>query len=359
MSAFVAHGLSGCNDLFLEGIHAPDGVVAGNLHDGLSRVVVLIWGEGQSSRMCNNPPMAVITKSAVQRRKKWIEEIARMNGDFNADSRSMQDALSRQIKRRGLPALLEHLRLCSSIPESYGWDSREEKLYSQYTDSLLSETFSFFGLDSTVLTERADAADVEVVGDEYSFVADAKVFRLSRTARNQKDFKVQAMDGWKRGKPWAVVVCPLYQLPSRSSQIYQQAGTLNVCILSYSHLAVLASLVGSESRAKVIDLLHSVFKAVQALNPSKDATDYWQAVNRTILNHGEPVANLWKREKAATVESIKISREMALDYYAAEREAIMRLSRKEALQKLIDMSKIESRMDTIKSVSANLLMDIA
>ena len=29
----------------------------------------------------------------------------------------------------------------------------------------------------------------------YSLVADAKAFRLSRTAKNQKDFKVQAMDG--------------------------------------------------------------------------------------------------------------------------------------------------------------------
>lgn len=93
-----------------------------------------------------------------------------------------------------------------------------------------------------MLTERADAADVESFAKEYSFVADAKVFRLSRTAKNQKDFKIQAMDFWKRGKPFAMVVCPLYQLPSRNSQIYQQACMRNVCILSYSHLAVLTRL---------------------------------------------------------------------------------------------------------------------
>ncbi len=73
----------------------------------------------------------------------------------------------------------------------------------------------------------------------YSFVADAKVFRLSRTAKNQKDFKIQAMDNWKFGKPFAMVVCPLYQIPSKNSQIYQQASARNVCIFSYSHLAVL------------------------------------------------------------------------------------------------------------------------
>ena len=98
-------------------------------------------------------------------------------------------------------------------------------------------------MKSHVLTERADAADVEVVSNEFSFVADAKVFRLSRTAKNQKDFKIAAMNGWKRGKPYAMVVCPLYQLPTRSSQIYHQAGSLNVCIFSYSHLATLVSLV--------------------------------------------------------------------------------------------------------------------
>jgi hypothetical protein len=43
-----------------------------------------------------------------------------------------------------------------------------------------------------------------------SAIADAKAFRLSRTAKNQKDFKIQAMDSWKRGKPFAMVVCPIY-----------------------------------------------------------------------------------------------------------------------------------------------------
>ena len=74
---------------------------------------------------------------------------------------------------------------------------------------------------------------------DYSFVADAKAFRLSRTAKNQKDFKVEAMDGWKHGKPFAMVVCPVYQLPSRTSQIYQQAVARSVCICTYTHLAVL------------------------------------------------------------------------------------------------------------------------
>ena len=215
------------------------------------------------------------------------------------------------------------------------------------------------GLVSAVLAERADSADVEAVAGSYSFVADAKVFRLSRTAKNQKDFKVQAMDNWKRGKPFAMVVCPLYQLPSRNSQIYEQAAARNVCIFSYSHLAVLARLVDTEGTDAVIDLLHEVFGTVEAMNPSKDANTYWQAVNRTMLDYGEPVAELWRTEKIATIESILISKEIALSFYASEREVIMRLSHEEAIKKLIEMHKIDSRMATIRAVSDNLLMEIS
>lgn len=149
------------------------------------------------------------------------------------------------------------------------------------------------GFTSIVLKERADVADVECVSQEYSFVADAKAFRLSRTAKNQKDFKVQAMDNWKHGKPFATVVCPAYQLPSRTSQIYQQAATRSVLVFTYTHLALgvrYANLAGKDNAAA---LLHDVFKTVEALNPSKNATDYWQAINRAILDFDERLSTLF------------------------------------------------------------------
>ena len=301
----------------------------------------------------------VISDAAIERRRNWIDEIVSLSGHFGADSSRVEDELSNEIEHHGIDSLLDHLRLCSAIPESYGHDSSEEKLYSKYTDALISESYSWIGLQSIVLDERADSADVEVVADEYSFVADAKVFRLSRTAKNQKDFKVQAMHDWKRGKPFAMIVCPLYQLPTRASQIYQQAAARNVCIFSYSHLAVLTRLVETEGQDAVIDLLHEVFDTVEALNPSKDANSYWQAVNRTILEYGDPVGDLWRTEKIATIEGICISKEIALTYYASQREAIMKLSRKEAIKQLIKMNKIDSRINTIRAVADNLIMNIA
>jgi hypothetical protein len=87
-----------------------------------------------------------------------------------------------------------------------------------------------------------------------------------------------------------MVVCPLYQLPSRASQIYQQAAARNVCIFSYSHLSVLGQLVELAGQCAVINLLHQIFRAVEALNPSKDAgayasletAIYWTTFRRSI-----------------------------------------------------------------------------
>ena len=301
----------------------------------------------------------VICSAAIARRRYWVKEIVTLSGHFGSDSSRVEDELTKEIRESGPAALLDHLRLCAAIPESYGHDSSEEKLYSKYTDALISAAYSHMGLVSRVLAERADSADVEAVAQNYSFVADAKVFRLSRTAKNQKDFKVQAMDNWKRGKPFAMIVCPLYQVPSRNSQIYAQAAARNVCVLSYCHLAVLARLVETEGAKAVVDLLHEVFKTVRSMNPSKDANAYWQAVNRSILDYGNPVQDLWQTEKIAMIESIDISKVIALSYYASKREAIMRLSHSEALHKLIDMHKLDSRMRTIRGVSNNLLMEIA
>jgi type II restriction enzyme len=301
----------------------------------------------------------IVSESAVARRLYWIDEIVKLSGHFGADSSRVEAELVDEIKASGSAALLDHLRLCSAIPESYGHDSSEEKLYSKYTDALLASAYRFLGLRSMVLTERADAADVEAFAEGYSFVADAKVFRLSRTAKNQKDFKVQAMDGWKRGKPYAMVVCPLYQLPSTGSQIYEQASTRSVCIFSYSHLAVLVQLVDEIGHDGVKELLHAIFKTVELLNPSKDALQYWRAVNAVLLRSGGIVGEVWKREKLATIEGIKISKNIALEYLARERENICNLSHDEAIKKLLDMNKIDNRVSQIKGVRENTLMNLS
>jgi len=300
----------------------------------------------------------IISKKAIRRRFYWIEEIRKLSGNFGSDTDRLENELKAELNKKGTAALIDHLRLCGNIPESYGHDTTEEKLYSKYTDCLLSLAFSALGLKSLVLKERADAADVEVFARDFSFVADAKAFRLSRTAKNQKDFKVQAMHGWKRGKPYAMVVCPIYQLPNSSSQIYQQATTNNVCLFTYSHLVLLLAYAGIEGKGKAEGLLRKIFETVSALNPSKNAADYWLAVNRTILSFSKKIDPIWILEKGVATESISIAKDEALTFLAKEREKIMRMNHEEALKELIRVHKIDSRIRVINSITDNKLFTL-
>ncbi len=291
-----------------------------------------------------------ISDEAIERRRYWVSEIVKISGTFGEDSSRVERELQDEISSGGVPALLDHLRLCGAIPESYGHDTSEEKLYSKYTDILLAVAFRTIDMRALVLTERADTADVEAAAADYSFVADAKAFRLSRTAKNQKDFKVQAMDNWKHGKPFALLVAPLYQLPGTRSQIYEQAIVRDVCILTYAHLALLvafAEAVGTEEAQKT---LGGVLQAVARLNPTKLAFPYWKAINDTMLEASGAMNALWRIERQATVEALQASKEEALRYLASERERIMRLSHDEALQQLVEVHKLESRAAQINRI---------
>jgi type II restriction enzyme len=299
-----------------------------------------------------------MTPEARNRRKYWVAELAKLSGSFGVDSTKMIAELSAEIRRDGHAALLDHLRLCGAVPEHYGHDSSEEKLYSKYTDAIIAESLAAIGLKSAVITARADAADVQARGGGYSLVADAKAFRLSRTAKNQKDFKVQAMDGWRNGLDFAVVVCPIYQLPNRTSQIYQQATARNVCILSYSHLGALVGLAGKRGGPVATKGLGSVLKSVSLMHPSKSASDYWLGINGALVAVLKGDVDLWTAEKTASLAALDVVKDEALMYLRAERNRLLGLSHKEALEELIRSAGLDSRIAQVERVEhGNLLGD--
>ena len=300
----------------------------------------------------------IISEESIKSRIFWVNELKKLSGDFVKDSDKLQLELNKEVKSKGLDSIIDHVRLCGNIPESYGHDTSEEKLYSKYTDNLLSIAFNEIGLTSRVLTERGDAADVEILSPKFSFVADAKAFRLSRTAKNQKDFKVQAMDGWKGDHPHAMVVCPIYQLPTSSSQIYHQAATRKVCIFTYSHLSILLRLSEVESKESSIELLHSIFKIIDTIHPTKKAFDYWSAINKTMLSHSKIITQLWEIEKQATIESINIGKKEGLFFLQQEKKRIENMSHKEAIEELSKENKFESKTGIIQSISDNGLFGI-
>ncbi|MGH9450619.1 MAG: HindIII family type II restriction endonuclease [Terriglobia bacterium] len=302
--------------------------------------------------------LEAISSTAIVRRARWIDKIISIGSRFGEDPSRVEAQLNSEIEREGTAALIDHLRLCGSIPAHYGHDTSEEKLYSKYTDALLAATFRYVGLTSLVLSGRADAADVEAVGANYSLIADAKAFRLSRTAKNQKDFKIESMHAWKHGKPHAMVVCPIYQLPSLTSQIYQQAIARSVCIFSYSHLAVLVLFCDESGKPSAQRLLLKVLKCAETLHPTKDSVVYWTCINRAMLSFHKSVGELWLTEKLAMIEFLSIAKEDALTSLARERERIMKMSRQDAIMHLIGDRNIDGREKVIRSRADNGILSL-
>lgn len=293
-----------------------------------------------------------------KRRAYWVDELILLSGSFGNDTSKLLKELESEIKREGITSLMEHLRFCGALPEKYGHDSSEEKLYSKYTDALLSECFTSLGLSSVVLTTRADSADVQATANDFSLVADAKAFRLSRTAKNQKDFKIQAMDGWRDGLDYAIVVSPIYQLPNKTSQIYQQAISRNVCILSYTHLSTLVALGNRTSKKTAQKCLHDTLKTLTALNPSKDASEYWMNINKSFIAGLENHVDIWVNEKKESIRALELVKLEGVKYLRLERDRILKLSHSEAIKELVAMTGLEARISKIESIThGNLLGD--
>lgn len=119
---------------------------------------------------------------------KDILEIIEKSGksDFEEITKELEDCINTDEN------FIETLRQIGAIPEFIVHDSTEEKLFSKASDAVLSRAFREIGLKSVVLKERGDSADVLVESPihGYTLVADAKAFRMSRTAKNQKDLRV-------------------------------------------------------------------------------------------------------------------------------------------------------------------------
>ena len=298
-------------------------------------------------------------ESTIQRRNRWVSFIETLTGPFDESAVRIAAELTAEAGSGNSGFLLEHLRLCGAVPEQYGHDSTAEKLYSKYTDTVVSASLVATGLNSVVLEARADAADVQARGNGFSLVADAKAFRLSRTAKNQKDFKIQALDGWRGDLDYALLVCPIYQFPTRASQIYQQAITRNVCILSYSHLAVLVALAERRGTKAAEASLQEILKTVSTLHPGKNAGDYWTGINKSLIASLRQDGVLWTAEKMASLQALEMVKQEALRYLQAERDRLLSLSYQEALTALIRASRIESRAAQVSSVEHGELLGAA
>lgn len=169
-----------------------------------------------------------------------IDRIFEMSG---RDFKQAADAIRNHIDKLDIQDFKSIVKQIGTIPEIIEHDSTEEKLYSKASDIVLARCFRELGMASRALDERGDSADIIAesrAGYNYSLVADAKCFRLSRTAKNQKDFKVSNLSDWRGAEnEYAVLVAPYFQYPQSTSQIYSKALENNVCLFTWEHISIM------------------------------------------------------------------------------------------------------------------------
>lgn len=249
----------------------------------------------------------------------------------------LEEKLAGMTKSDLSSSLLE----CGIIPESLEHDSSEEKLWAKYCDILLAQAWTHLSIPSEVLRARGDSADVFGKTRDYSIVGDAKAFRLSRTAKNQKDFKVRALDDWRKSNTYACLVSPMYQYPSRFSQIYEQAIERNVVLLSYIHLKFLLDHPNGRN-------LDPLWRIGSELPRSKNAQQYWEAVDKITCEIIGKSKDKLKNYKQQAINKTKELGKEGIDYWEKRVDTYKGLSQEEAITRLIKAEKIETKIQTIK-----------
>ncbi len=265
------------------------------------------------------------------------------------------DNLEKHLSVISRSALSNNLIECGVIPEVFSQNSSEEKLWAKFSDIFLSHALNFLKIKSEVLGARGNSADVLGRTRNYTIVADAKTFRLSRTAKNQKDFKITALDTWRKKNNYALLVAPLLQYPTRNSQIYAQAITRNVTLLSYTHLLFLLKFYKKQN---LLNLWETGNKLNSATNNTKQSSiHYWAEIDKTICEIVEQTDERLKDFKKLEIAKTKELGNEGILYWQNKMLSYDKLTQKEAFKLLIKAEKIESKIKTIqRAISTKVIL---
>jgi len=267
--------------------------------------------------------------------------------DFSISSSKMEELIFRLTANDIMPLITE----IGTIPEDIEHDSSEEKLYTKTSDILFAKALELMNFEVGVLRERADSADIIARSKyhSYSLVGDAKAFRLSRTAKNAKDFKVDAMVHWKGTNDFSVLACPYYQYPKSQSQIYKEALNGNVALFSWEYLYIM---LREGIRESATLNLHDLWNQSQIIsrhttvdNMKRNFIATQDANIRNILDMSEEnFVRYFQRIKEKIIERGNGE----IQFYESEIERIRQMNREEAIRELLVRMKFDSKIDTIR-----------
>jgi type II restriction enzyme len=242
------------------------------------------------------------------------------------------------------------LEQIGTIPEDIVHDSTEEKLFAKASDAVLSRAFRELGLKSTVIRERADAADVIAESPLYGYtmVADAKAFRMSRTAKNQKDFKVTALSGWRKDSDYALLCAPYFQYPRVQSQIYAQSTENNVCLFSWEHLIFLIrNGVRETLDVNLSPLWNFGSEYAETVVVAKKKNCFITEYNTRTLNLLGFAYDDFTVALKAQADVIKKRGDIERHYWSEQITLIKEYSREQAIEELIRAKKIDKKIRQI------------
>ncbi len=259
------------------------------------------------------------------------------------------------IKKEDLINLVKEIGI---IPEAIIHDSKEEKLYAKVSDIILSRCFYELNMNVTIIKERANNADVLISSKyhKYSLVADAKAFRLSRTAKNQKDFKVESMYHWKGDNDYSVLLAPYFQYPQHKSQIYGQALDRNISLFSWEYFVLILEAKIKETEEKSLSKLWNI-SAVLSNNTSISNKNFCflSSQNKIIsqlLNLDEnKLKDLFSDLKTSIIKRSK----KEIFYLENQILKIKEYNKEKAISELIFALKINEKILSIKKFSSFLL----
>ncbi len=170
--------------------------------------------------------------------KEFLDELFLITSNKKIKFAKASERIEEYINFVDKRTFLNIVKEIGMIPERIDASSSEEKLFSKASDYILARCFNELGMKAKAVNERGNSADIiseSIHG--YSLVADAKTFRLSRTAKNQKDFKVSTLSNWRGSEhEFALLVAPYFQYPIKESQIYSSSLDNKVCLLSWEHI---------------------------------------------------------------------------------------------------------------------------
>lgn len=267
--------------------------------------------------------------------------------------------LTEQVGQLTKESLINIVREIGTIPESIEASSTEEKLYSKASDVILSRCFIELGLKSKAVSERGNSADVMAESIHgYTLVADAKTFRMSRTAKNQKDFKIATLSNWRGMEhDFALLVSPYFQYPSTSSQIYSSSLDNSVCLLSWEHIVFLLTCGIVENESFSLEQIWNAPKRIERdsrIAYADRQSCLFPYINKFVCDRISKQMQDFEELLQSCKADIVVRSDLEIQQIDAEINIIKGFSREKAISELIKSRKLEERISSIKAYIKSL-----